>query len=172
MIIEGLWQGATHANALCSPHHFISNARTDLQALARAHSTPQSPSLRARIILRAADIDTPTNLQIGRNLGCTNHTVGKWRRRFVTLGLSGLQDAARSGATAHHCSPTRASHLGSCARCQKDQDRPVTRWTLDEIVATVLDALPTQTLSRSSVWRILHAIDLALQKCVLAPQSR
>src|SRR5688500_11524965 len=74
-----------------------SNARTDLQALARAHSTPQSLSLRARIILRAADIDTPTNLQIGRDLGCTNHSVGKWRRRFVTLGLSGLQDAARSG---------------------------------------------------------------------------
>ena len=46
----------------------------------------------------------------------------------------------------------------------KDQDRPVTRWTLDEIVATVLDALHTQTLSRSSVWRILHAIDLKPHK--------
>ena len=83
------------------------NARTDLQALARAHSTPQSPSLRARIILRAADIDTPTNLQIGRNLGCTNHTVGKWRRRFVTLGLSGLQMPRARGDRAP-LSPLRA----------------------------------------------------------------
>ena len=35
------------------------NARTDLQALARAHSTPQSFSLRARIVLRAAPLSTP-----------------------------------------------------------------------------------------------------------------
>ena len=140
------------------------NARTDLQALARAHSTPQSLSLRARIILRAADIDTPTNLQIGRNLGCTNHTVGKWRRRFVTLGLSGLQDAARSGRPRTIVSSTRVQVISVASTLPKDQDRPVTRWTLDEIVATVLDALPTQTLSRSSVWRILHAIDLKPHK--------
>ena len=57
------------------------NARRDLQALARAHSTPQSLGLRARIVLKAADTDTPTNRQIGRDLGCSNHTVSKWRRR-------------------------------------------------------------------------------------------
>ena len=73
--IEGLLARSTHANALAPRIILSQNARTDLQALARAHSTPQSLSLRARIILRAADIDTPTNLQIGHNLGCTNHTV-------------------------------------------------------------------------------------------------
>jgi hypothetical protein len=40
----------------------------------------------------------------------------------------------------------------------------VTRWTLDEIVGTLLDALPTPTISRSSVWRILHDIDLKPHK--------
>ena len=44
------------------------NARMDLQAVARAHSTPQSLGLRARIVLRAAEPDTPSNLQIGRDL--------------------------------------------------------------------------------------------------------
>ena len=88
------------------------NARTDLHALGRAHSTPQSLSLRARMVLRAADIDTPTNLQIGRDLGCTNRTVGKWRRRFVALGLSGLQDAARSGRPRTMSPPCGAGHLG------------------------------------------------------------
>jgi hypothetical protein len=34
------------------------NARTDLQALARAHSTPQTLALRARIILRAGEPET------------------------------------------------------------------------------------------------------------------
>jgi transposase len=136
------------------------NACTDLHALARAHSTPQSLSLRARIVLRAADIDTPTNLQIGRDLGCTNRTVGKWRRRFVALGLSGLQDAARSGRPRTIVSSTRVQVISVASALPTEQDRPVTRWTLAEIVATVLDALHTHTLSRSSVWRILHDIDL------------
>jgi hypothetical protein len=42
------------------------NARSDLQALTRAHSTPQSLALRARIVLRAAACDNPTNLKISR----------------------------------------------------------------------------------------------------------
>ena len=148
-----------------APHIILSqNARTDLQALARAHSTPQSLSLRARIVLRAADSDIPTNLQIGRDLGCTNHTVGKWRRRFVTLGLSGLQDAARSGRPRTIVSSTRVQVISVASTLPKDQNRPVTRWTLDEIVATLLDALHTHTISRSSVWRILHDIDLKPHK--------
>jgi len=140
------------------------NARTDLHALARAHSTPQSLSLRARIVLRAADIDTPTNLQIGRDLGCTNRTVGKWRRRFVALGLSGLQDAARSGRPRTIVSSTRVQVISVASALPTEQDRPVTRWPLDEIVATLLDALPTHPISRSSVWRILHDIDLKPHK--------
>ena len=42
------------------------NARTALQTLARAPSTPQSLGLHARIILRAADTDTPTGLLVKR----------------------------------------------------------------------------------------------------------
>jgi transposase len=42
----------------------------------------------------------------------------------------------------------------------QDHERPVTRWTLDEIVATLLDTLGTEALSRSSIWRILHEVDL------------
>ncbi|MDH3603285.1 MAG: helix-turn-helix domain-containing protein, partial [Candidatus Tectomicrobia bacterium] len=73
------------------------NAHTDLHALARAHSTPQSLALRARIVIRAAQLDRPTNLKIGHEMGCSNLTVGKWRRRYRDLGLASLQDARRSG---------------------------------------------------------------------------
>src|SRR2546427_4029965 len=163
--IEGLLARRSPMPTAFAPRIILSqNARTDLQALARAHSTPQSLSLRARIVLRAADIDTPTNLQIGRDLGCTNRTVGKWRRRFVTLGFSGLQDAARSGRPRTIVSSTRVQVISVASALPKDQDRPVTRWTLDEIVVTLLDALHTQTISRSSVWRILHDIDLKPHK--------
>ena len=71
--------------------------RQALQRLARARSTPQSLARRARIVLRAADEDQPTNLQVAHELGCKNDTVSLWRRRFAEAGLAGLQDAPRSG---------------------------------------------------------------------------
>jgi hypothetical protein len=61
-------------------------ARTELQALARASSMPPSLGLRARLVLRAAAIATPTQLHIGRALGCGHHTMGKWRRRYLARG--------------------------------------------------------------------------------------
>src|SRR5437763_522583 len=71
--------------------------RQDLLRLARARSTPQALVRRANIVLRAADEDQPTNLQIAQEMGCKNDTVGLWRRRFAKDGLHGLQDAPRSG---------------------------------------------------------------------------
>jgi transposase len=126
----------------------------------QASSTPQSLSLRARIVLRAADTDTPTNLHIGRALGCCNHTVGKWRRRYLALGLSGLQDTIRPGRPRTIASSTRVQVIAVASTLPQDQERAVTRWTLDEIGATLLDARHTDTISRSSIWRILNDLDL------------
>jgi hypothetical protein len=42
----------------------------------------------------------------------------------------------------------------------QDQARPVTRWTLEEIATTVGETLHTDPLSRTSIWRILHEVDL------------
>src|SRR5258708_2178390 len=140
------------------------NARTDLQAVARALSTPQSLALRARIILRAAELERPTNLKIGHDLGCSNLTVGKWRRRYLALGLPGLQDALRSGRPRTIASPTRVQVISVASALPQEQDRTVTRWTLDAIVATLLDALHTASISRSSIWRILQDVDLKPHK--------
>src|SRR5215831_20989624 len=102
------------------------NARTDLHALARAHSTPQSLALRARMVLRAADLDRPSNLAISRELGCDNHTAGKWRRRYRDLGLLGLQDAVRSGRPKAIAAPPRVHVISVASTFPHDQDRPVT----------------------------------------------
>lgn len=140
------------------------NARTDLHAVARAHSTPQSLALRARIILRAAEVDQPTNRTIGHELGCSNLTAGKWRRRYRDLGLPGLQDAVRSGRPRTIASPTRVQVISVASTLPQAHERTITRWTLDEIVATVLDARHTEAISRSSIWRILHDVDLKPHK--------
>jgi transposase len=81
--------------------------RAQLEALVRAGSTPQALSFRCRLILRAADEDHPTNLQIGTEFHCNRHTVGLWRARYLNQGLVGLQDAPRSGR------PRRFSPLGT-----------------------------------------------------------
>ena len=140
------------------------NAYADLHALIRAHSTPQSLALRARIVLRAAAGDTPTNLTISRDLGCDNRTAGKWRRRYLALGFVGLQDAMRPGRPRTIGSLTRIQVISMASALPQDQNRPVTRWTLDEIVATLLDALHTDAISRSSIWRLLQDVDLKPHK--------
>ncbi len=140
------------------------NARTDLHALARAHSTPQSLALRARIVLKAAELARPTNLKIGHELGCSNLTVGKWRRRYLDLGFAGLQDARRSGRPRALAPPTRVQVISVASTLPPQQDRSVTRWTLDEIAATLLDVLGTNSISRSSIWRILQDADLKPHK--------
>jgi transposase len=68
-----------------------------LESLVRAGSTPQSLVFRCRIILCSARPEQPTNQQVADELDCDRHTVGLWRERYVTNGLTGLQDAPRSG---------------------------------------------------------------------------
>jgi transposase len=140
------------------------NDRAELQTLSRAHSTPQSLALRARIVFRASGGDHPSNLQISRDLGCDNRTAGKWRRRYRDLGFAGLQDAVGPGRPRTIGSPTRVRVISVASALPQDQGRTVTRWTLDEIVTTLLDALHTDTISRSSVWRILQDVDLKPHK--------
>lgn len=140
------------------------NARSDLHSLIRAHSTPQSLALRSRIILRAADIDQPSNLNISRELGCNNHTVGKWRRRYLDLGLAGLQDAVRPGRPKRIAPSTRVQVISMASSLPQSHDRPVTRWNLDEIATALLETLGTDPISRSSIWRILQDVDLKPHK--------
>ena len=68
-----------------------------LEALGRAHSTPQALAFRCRLILRTAAPERPSNLQVATELACERHTVGRWRQRSLASGLHGLQDAPRPG---------------------------------------------------------------------------
>jgi transposase len=71
--------------------------RSDLESLVRGSSTPQALAFRARLVLRAAESDQPSNWQIGIEFACSRDTVSKWRRRYLQQRLLGLQDAPRSG---------------------------------------------------------------------------
>ena len=61
----------------------------------RRHRIARSFSERCRIILRCAD--GLTSKAVAADLEVHEHTVGKWRRRFVKDRIDGLLDEARSG---------------------------------------------------------------------------
>ncbi len=67
----------------------------ELRAVLRRPSVSQQQALRARIVLRAAE--GATNTEIAAEAGVSLATVGLWRRRFSERRLDGLADAPRSG---------------------------------------------------------------------------
>jgi transposase len=71
-----------------------------------------------------------------------------------------LPDAQRSGRPRTIAPPTRVQVLSVARAVPHAQHRTITRWTLAERVATGLDALNAVALSRSSLWRLLHDVDL------------
>ena len=67
-----------------------------LRQLVRAHTTPQTTSLRARIVLAAHEHPDRSNQQIGRHVGSADRIVCKWCRRWIET--QSLDDAPRPGA--------------------------------------------------------------------------
>lgn len=68
----------------------------NLEGMLRKHTTGQAIALRAKIVLLCAQ--GLSDVQVARKLGITHTTAGKWRKRFLCSGSSGLDDAPRSGA--------------------------------------------------------------------------
>ena len=79
-----------------APTITLSEAEEDkLELIASRPKSSQRDALRASIILECAL--GKTNKEIAKLLEVTGPTVGKWRRRYATQGMSGLVDAPRSG---------------------------------------------------------------------------
>ncbi len=79
-----------------SPPLVLSSEERDyLERQVRRHRAPRSFSDRYRMVLRCAD--GLSSKEVGAELGFHEHTVGKWRRRFVKDRVDGLLDEARPG---------------------------------------------------------------------------
>ena len=72
-----------------------SDERAYLERQVRRHRVARSLSERCRIILRCAD-GVPSK-SVATEFGVHEHTVGKWRRRFLKDRIEGLLDEARPG---------------------------------------------------------------------------
>ena len=118
--------------------------RATLRRWARGRTTPMRLVRRAQIVLAAAE--GKQNIEIAEQLGIDRTIVGRWRRRFVAQGLTGLEkDAPRGGRP------------GDIAMARKivaytTQRKPpnATHWSTNSL-ARVLGT------SRSTVWRVWRA---------------
>ncbi|MGO9322481.1 MAG: helix-turn-helix domain-containing protein, partial [Solirubrobacteraceae bacterium] len=69
--------------------------RETLERWARRPKSAQALALRCRIVLACADGGHV--YEVAERLGLDEHTVGKWRRRFLAHRLDGLYDEPRPG---------------------------------------------------------------------------
>ena len=66
-----------------------------LRGWTRSSSIRAGLAQRARIVLAAAE--GLSNTQVAARVGCSRPTVVRWRSRYATEGLTGLDDQPRSG---------------------------------------------------------------------------
>src|SRR5271165_6688395 len=126
-----------------------SEQRLELEAWSRRPKTAQALSLRSRIILLAAQ--GGNNKTIAAKLSTTPHTVGKWRKRFASLGNDGLLDEPRPGTSRKLNDKQVESVL---ARTLESQPDAATHWSTRDMAKAC-------GLSQSSVSRIWRAFSLA-----------
>src|SRR6202521_3238394 len=122
--------------------------REQLEGMASSRSLPAGLVSRARIILRSAS--GKANLQVARQLGLTNATVGKWRQRFLEQDVAGLHDELRPGRP-RPISDDRVAQLVRKTLESKPKDG--THWSIRQIAQQT-------RLSKSTVHRIWQAFGL------------
>jgi len=117
--------------------------RAALEQWARGRSLPARVVERARIVLRAAAGEQ--DKEIAHDLGVTPKKVSRWRKRFLTRGLVGLEkDAPRSGRKPK-ISPRQVQRVVEMTTRQKPPH--ATHWSTRTMAAAV-------GISEASVRRI------------------
>ena len=124
-----------------------------LQQLIRAHSTPQTLAVRARIILTAHEQPEQNNQQIAATVGTTDRTVRNWRARWVAT--RSLTDAPRSGAPRRFSPQVRAQVTAIACSLPRQHQVPLSRWSRAELARRVAQdpSLPSISASTVGRWR-------------------
>src|SRR6202162_453711 len=120
--------------------------RTMLESQARGRSLPVRVAERARIVLLAAS--GQQDLEIAARMAITPKKVSRWRKRFLALGVVGLQkDAPRPGRK-----PTIGTRLTKRVVTMTTRQQPTnaTHWSTRTMAAAV-------GISEASVRRIWRA---------------
>ena len=78
-----------------APLELSADEASQLQSLAGSRTLPHSIVQRAQIVLACAAGET--NTAVAKRFAVRGSTVGKWRQRYLDLGIEGLHDELRPG---------------------------------------------------------------------------
>jgi transposase len=129
--------------------------RHRLKALAYSHTAGYQQVIRARIVRDAAR--GYSNATIARRQRVTVDTARRWRNRYADAGLAGLVDRRRSGRPPRF-SPIQIAEVKALA-CQlpAETGTPLSKWSCPELAQEVIGRGIAETISASTIRRILTA---------------
>jgi transposase len=117
-----------------------------LEQWARSRSLPLRQVERAKVVLLAAE--GMTDLEIAAVLRIGNHKVARWRKRFLKLGLAGLEkDASRRGRKPAIPASVKLQVVHKTTQCSPAN---ATHWSTRTMASEI-------GISESTVRRIWHA---------------
>jgi transposase len=140
------------------PVSVLPEQRRALEGLVRSHSTPQQLTLRARIIVLAAD--GMGVRACARQLGVWPKTVRYWRRRWRSAAdrqsvAERLADAPRSGAPATFTPEQICALVAMTCEKPSESERPISHWSQREIADEAMRRGLIPSISQRSVGRFL-----------------
>jgi transposase len=124
-----------------------------LGARARAATSAHRDVIRARIVLGAAA--GATNEAIAETVGVCVDTVRKWRRRFATKGLIGLEDLPRAGRPRRFSAVQVAQVKALACTDPTDAGLPLARWSVGELAAHAVAGGIAESISPATIARWL-----------------
>jgi putative transposase len=133
-----------------------------LEALVRAHSTPQQLAVRARVVLAAAD--GFNNAHIARACDVSLDLVRLWRARWrglqaVSLAdlpvADRLTDAPRAGRPPTITAAQTCQIVALACAAPATTDRPISQWTAREIAAEIVKQGILERISPRHAARLL-----------------
>jgi transposase len=134
---------------------FAQTATVSMRQLSQARNSSQVKGMRARIVLAAHEHPEWSNQQIAAHVGCSDRAVRKWRRRWMESKR--LDDLLRPGAPRRFSPAVRTQATTLACSLPQEKGVPLSRWSLGEIVKSLLAAQRVSAISRSTVWRWLRA---------------
>ena len=143
--------------AMTSPFIIVLSTLDESVLRARAQSSRSAHRdvIRARIVLAAAD--GAANTEIAAAVGVHVDTVRKWRRRFATAGLPGLEDLARSGRR-RRFTPVQVAEVKALAcMLPAETGQPLSRWSSADLATEAITREIAETISAATVRRWLAA---------------
>src|SRR5215471_13939454 len=123
-----------------------SSQKAVLEQWARSRSLPACQVERAKVVLLAAA--GKTDLEIAAELRIGNHKVARWRKRFLKLGLPGLEkDASRRGRKPAIAASVKLEIVHKTTQCSPAN---ATHWSTRSMATEM-------AVSEATVRRVWHA---------------